>query len=254
MHITIDRNVPYTGDASSAQLLDIYKPSNASPAPTVLLWHGSGTNERHVLAPLARTAASLGATIVVPDWRPEAADRGKNDLLASLRYVREHTSHFSRTSDAIVLAGWSAGAGAAVALALAQDVCDGWRPSAAVGIAGRYDVPARTTGAAPLTSISNASALPLVPIRLIHGDADTIVSSKHSTDLLDALHHAGHPADYVALPTDHAGVVMTEYDPSAKRCVPARSPQAQDAGRRTAHILVATATASAATEQLRYRR
>ncbi|MEU7061268.1 alpha/beta hydrolase fold domain-containing protein [Streptomyces sp. NPDC046197] len=246
MHITISHNVPYTGDASTAQLLDIYKPDNPSPTPTVLLWHGSGTNEKHVLAPLARTAAGLGATIVVPDWRPEAADRGKNDLLASLRYVREHASHFAGSSNTIVLAGWSAGAGAAVALALDHHACNGWQPSAAVGIAGRYDVPSRTTGTAPLTSVSKASPLPSVPIRLIHGSADTIVPSSHSTDLLNALHHAGHTANYVALPTDHAGVVMTEYDPTANTCVPARSPQAQDAGRRTAHILLETAAAAAA--------
>ncbi|MEU8587183.1 alpha/beta hydrolase [Streptomyces sp. NPDC048664] len=243
MHITVSRDVPYLSGGADPRTLDVYRPSLPGPRPTVLLWHGSGRDEKHVMAPLADAAAALGVTVVVPDWRPDASDRGRGDLLGSLRYVREHAALLETSG--LVLAGWSAGAGAAVALALTSEVPDGGHPSAVVGIAGRYDVPSRSTGTPPLTSIGNAPDRPAVPIGLVHGSADTLIPVGHATEFLAALHRAGHPARLDTLDTDHAGVVMTEYDPAAGFCVPAVSPRVQDAGHRTARILAQAAAAAA---------
>jgi predicted esterase len=56
--------VPY----GQGKLLDIYRPvpAGAGPAPTVLLWHGVGPDERDVLETLAVQAAGYGLTVVVP--------------------------------------------------------------------------------------------------------------------------------------------------------------------------------------------
>ena len=41
-------------------------------------------------------------------------------------------------------------------------------------------------------------------------------------------------------PTDHAGVIGTEYDPSARRCVPATAGPAVAAGRLSARMIAAS--------------
>ena len=75
---------------ASGKLLDVHRPADTpETTPTVLLWHGRGPDERDVLAPLAREAAALGLTVVVPDWRPDAPDGGWGHLLASVRFVRD---------------------------------------------------------------------------------------------------------------------------------------------------------------------
>lgn len=49
--------------------------------PTVLLWHGSGPNERHALARLATAVATSGHRTVTPDWDVTSSDGGRADLL-----------------------------------------------------------------------------------------------------------------------------------------------------------------------------
>ncbi|MEJ8648608.1 hypothetical protein WKI65_11055 [Streptomyces sp. MS1.AVA.3] len=140
----------------SGKRLDVHRPARASgvsgAAPTVLLWHGIGPDERDVLEPLARTAAALGLLVLVPDWRSDAADGGRAHLLESLAFVRKEAGGLGGDGESFVLAGWSAGAGAALEVALRPESVEGWRPRAVVGLAGRYDVPARTTRTAPLTT------------------------------------------------------------------------------------------------------
>jgi len=62
--VSVERGVAY----GHGKLLDIYRPDSGSgpaggPAPTVLLWHGAGPDERYALAPLAVAAASHGLTV-----------------------------------------------------------------------------------------------------------------------------------------------------------------------------------------------
>ncbi|MCQ4082813.1 carboxylesterase family protein [Streptomyces sp. RB6PN25] len=227
------------------QWLDVHMPAPApSATPVVLLWHGSGRNEKDVLVPLAQDVARYGVLVFVPDWRPDAQDRGRADLLASLRYVRDHAASFGGDPARIALAGWSAGAGAAVGMALAPEPDGGWRPSAAVGISGRYDMPARSTGSAPLSDLERCG-LPPVPIHLVHGVEDAVLSSRHSHDFHIALQANGWPAHLVSPATDHAGVVMTEYDPEQGRCRPARTDHAMRAGRATAGVIARAAREAA---------
>ncbi|MGF1428671.1 alpha/beta hydrolase [Kitasatospora sp. LaBMicrA B282] len=243
--MTADLEVTTATYGTDAQAIDIYQPApTAGPAPVVLLWHGVGPDERDVLAPLARAAAGLGLLVCVPDWRPDAEDGGRAHLLDSLRYVRDHAASHGGDPDRTVLAGWSAGASPAISIALAPDAVDGWRPTAAVGIAGRYDRPSRITGTSPLTELSRTTAVPPRPIRLVHGTTDTQVSAHHSTELRDALHSHGWPAHLETPASDHAGVIMTEYDPHLNRCRPTRIPHAHQAGRTTATTLATAASAT----------
>ena len=173
--------------------------------PTVLLWHGIGPDERDVLEPLARTTAALGALVLVPDWRSDAADGGRSQLLESLAFVRKEAGGLGGDGQSFVLAGWSAGAGAALGVALRPESVAEWRPRAVVGVAGRYDLPARTTGAAPLDDLA-AGRDPGVPVHLLHGTRDSVVDAQHSRALAATLRTVGRAVTLQEPETDHAGV------------------------------------------------
>ncbi|MEU6330675.1 alpha/beta hydrolase [Streptomyces sp. NPDC047049] len=247
----------------SGKRLDVYRPAGApqasGAAPTVLLWHGIGPDERDVLEPLARTAAARGLLVLVPDWRSDATDGGRAHLLESLAFVRGEAGGLGGDGESFVLAGWSAGAGAALGVALRPGIVEGWRPRAVVGVAGRYDLPARTTGTAPLDDLA-AGREPGVPVHLVHGSRDAVVDARHSRDLAEALRaagrtdradradRAGQAGQAVTLQepeADHAGVIMTAYDPAADRCVPTTAEHAVRAGQLVAGVLTEAAGGAA---------
>ena len=217
--------------------LDVHRPAGASGAmPTVLLWHGIGPDERDVLEPLARTTAALGALVLVPDWRSDAADGGRSQLLESLAFVRKEAGGLGGDEASFVLAGWSAGAGAALGVALRPESVAEWRPRAVVGVAGRYDLPARTTGTAPLDDLA-AGRDPGVPVHLLHGTRDSVVDAQHSRALAATLRTVGRAVTLQEPETDHAGVIMTAYDPAADHCVPTTAEHAVRAGQLVAGVL-----------------
>ncbi|MFJ8624727.1 alpha/beta hydrolase [Kitasatospora sp. NPDC093550] len=234
---TPDEVVPY----ADGRLLDVHRPPRgtgggaAGPAPVVLLWHGSGPNERDVLRPLAREAAGLGLLVLVPDWNVGQPDRGAAELLASLTQVRRLAAEFGGDPNRFVLAGWSLGGREAVAVATHPSTPAELRPTAAVGIASHYADPAATTGEAPLDHLSTGSSP--VPLWLVHGTRDEIVDVEHTRTLSAAVP----TATLLELPTDHAGVVMTVYSPEARRCLPATDAGTLRAGRRTAAVLAEAA-------------
>ncbi len=219
--------------APNGKLIDIHRPAtDGGPLPTVLLWHGVSPDERTVMAPVARAVAALGALVLVPDWRSDAPDRGRAHLLDSLEYARTHAAALGGDPDRFVLAGWSAGASAAMGVALRPEVAGGWRPTAVVGIASRYDLPARTTGTPPLTDLAATApgTPPPVPVALVHGSADTLMSSACSRELRDALEARRWPARLEQVDADHAGAIMMEYDAEEDRLRPSEDERVLAAG------------------------
>ncbi|MBY8888639.1 alpha/beta hydrolase [Streptomyces sp. PTM05] len=228
---------------ASGQRLDVYRPAVlAGMAPSVLLWHGRGPDERDVLAPLARAVASLGVVCFVPDWRPDASDGGRTHLRESVAFVRRRGTDFGADTERVVLAGWSLGAKVAVAAVLTPGALDGWRPRAVVGIAGGYSGPDPLTGRDPLEALAEADdSVPAVPVSLIHGTVDPVVDVEQSRRLHTALRHRGRPTSLHEPETDHAGVIMTAYDPEALRCRPSDADHARRAGARSAQLIAAAA-------------
>ncbi|MFD4655709.1 alpha/beta hydrolase family protein [Kitasatospora sp. NPDC058444] len=231
------RTAPY----AAGRLTDIHLPTadGTGPAPVVLLWHGSGPDERDVLRPLAREAAELGLLVLVPDWNAEQPDGGRAELLASLARARGIATDHGGDPTRFVLAGWSMGGREAIAVATHPATPAELRPTAAVGIASLYSTPAVTTGEAPLDHLA-AGPSP-VPLWLVHGTADDIVDIGHTRRLSAALTQRMSAAQALELPTDHAGVVMTTYRPEARRCLPATDADTLAAGRRTAAVLAEAA-------------
>lgn len=227
------RTVPYTTGGDS-KLLDIYT-SGRHDDRCVLLWHGMGPDERHVMAALAREIAGLGPTVLVPDWRSDRPDDGREHLVDSLRYAHAHTRQLGHGASRLILAGWSAGAGAAMGVALQPKKFDGPAPAAVMGIAGGYRRPARTTGIVPLQAVDRTTTP--IPVRLVHGTADEAVPVESSRELHEALLSHGWDSRLSEPVTNHAGVLGCVYDPAAGHCVPSNEPGVSALGRQTAHAV-----------------
>lgn len=207
----------YAGiEYADGRRLDVHRPEGVHDGATVLLWHGSGPDERDVLAPLGRRVAAAGVVVIVPDWRSDAADGGRGDLLGSLRWARSHAAEHGGHTHRIVLAGWSLGARAAAGVVTRPEVVGGWRPRALVGLAASYDEPAPITGSTPLEDLGRT---PPLATWLVHGTRDEVVAPEGSRRLAAALVDAGWPVRFTEPVTDHAGVIGTRYDRGRRLCV-----------------------------------
>ena len=242
MNVSVISGVPF---GAGGQRLDAYCPDTGSQAsPIVLLWHGKGPDERDVLAPLALATAAEGVVCFVPDWRPDAEDAGRTHLRESVTFIQQHAADFGGDAASATLAGWSLGGKTAVAVALDPAALDGWRPRAVVAVAGGYTTPDPLTGRAAMDRLANSDepASSPIPIHLVHGTADTMVDVAQARALHAALRRRNWPTTLTELDADHAGVVMTVYDPELCRCVPSDSDRVLSAGHQTAQLIAQAAT------------
>lgn len=237
MVVDVDRGVVY---GLSGKLMDVYRPVSPESGPVMLLWHGSGPDERSVLGPLAQATAEHGVVVFVPDWRPDARDGGRAHLLESITFVRSRAVTFGGDPSRVLLAGWSRGAKAAAGIATDPSAADGWRPSAVACMATGFGQPVPTTSHAPLDVVARGGIEP-IPVWLLHGVNDEIVDVEHSRRFAEALRAHAWPVRLDELETNHAGIVMSEYDHERGRCVPATSGHAREAGQRSASTLALAA-------------
>jgi predicted esterase len=241
MTVHVDHGVVY---GPSNKLMDIYRSEDAQGVPVVLLWHGSGPDERDVLQSLARAMAEHGCLAYVPDWRSDAFDGGRAHLLESIAFMRQHASTVGGDLGRVLLAGWSRGAQAASGIAVDASVVDGWRPSGVACLATGYGRPTPTSPKVPLDVVAKDEAEP-IPFWLLHGVNDELVEVEHSRGFAAVLREHAWPVHLFEFDTNHAGIVMTEYDPAQRRCVPATSDHAVEVGRRVAAILAEAAHSGA---------
>jgi dienelactone hydrolase len=252
--VLIERGVDY----GLGKLADTYLPTRGGPAPLALLWHGIGVDERDVLEPLATEVAALGVAVVVPDWESEVPDGGRAHLLASLDFARglarDRPAELMTGRDGeFVLVGWSRGGRMAASLALNPVTAGGWRPSAVVCLAGGFhrQTVMSAAGNGPIADLAAAAdgateAKP-VPFHLVHGTRDSRVNIQQSRDFAAAAAGRGWPIRLTEPNTDHAGVIMTEYDPARRRCRPTIEPHAVTAGRLSARTIAQAARTIPAT-------
>ena len=202
------------------RLADVFRPPGSVGAPVVLLWHGSGSDEREVLAPLAAGIARHGPLVLVPDWRSDDPVIGPVELVDSITFARSTAGELGGDPGRIVLAGWSLGANAAAAVAERPAIVDGWHPSGLVGLAGSYDGSPFDGRPAAGDPVGGAGR----PALVAHGTEDPVVAPAGSVAGAGRLAEAGWRVVLRQLDTDHAGIIGTEYNPWRKRCAPTTDP------------------------------
>lgn len=214
------RGVPFGPGAR--QQLDIYAPRQApAPRPVLVFFYGGNwdSGERRDYAFAGRAFAELGYVTVVPDYTHSSEQpypAFMKDAAAALAWVSAHIADYGGDPERIAVAGHSAGAYIAVALALDSRWGATRKIRAAIGLAGPYDflpldspVTVRTFGhvqdlhATQPVHHAHAGAAPLL---LISGGADTTVSPRHSTALAARARLTGSEARLVLYPgVSHAG-------------------------------------------------
>jgi predicted esterase len=215
----------HTEEYRPGRLVEVVRTAGSRGAPVILLWHGSGPDERDALVPLAVAIATYGSVVVVPDWRSADLEVGAGDLLASIDFTIRRATDFGGDPGHVVLAGWSLGASAAADVALHPGIADGWQPAGLVGLGGGY-------GRTPFTSqgmdrdpmAGNAVGGEGRPALFVHGTADNVIPLDRSVSGSGVLAGVGWRVILRQMDTDHAGVIGTLYNRALKRCVPSVQP------------------------------
>lgn len=222
------------------QRLDLWRAARAGTArqPVLVFFYGGGwnTGERRHYGFAARAYASLGFTVVVPDYRLVPAIHFPafvEDGAAALRWVADEAANHGGDPTRILLAGHSAGAHIAALVALdpgyaAAAGIDARAIRGVAGLAGPYDffpfdVPASIDAFARapdprLTQPVHFARRDAPPLWLATGTADTVVRPRNSQALVAALQAAGASAeyrDYAGL--NHAEVVMALAKPFRRK-------------------------------------
>lgn len=238
LNVRADINRPYVTVAGRTLTMDMFAPrESVSPTPAVVLIHGgfwlagSRTDLQDWAADLANHGC-LAATIdyrLLPDGGVYPAPVA--DVLAAIRYLRDHAGELNIDSQRIAVFGVSAGAHLALLAGLAEDasIFDPAWPSntsagvrAVVEIYGPTDFTADPAGAQPWQllliawllggpgaaapqRLAEASPINHVradgpPVFMLHGTADPIVPIEQARAMRDALMNAGEAYEYFEIP------------------------------------------------------
>lgn len=203
-----------------------------------LLWHGRGIDQGRAMQPIAERVAAAGLLAISVDWSSEEPDRGRGDLMSSLRFARELASEHGLDPDRIVLAGWSLGATAALGVAMHTEALG--TPVAGVVLIAPGDGPRAvnpTTGT-PLPATFPAGSH-RAPITLVFGQDDLSSTPDLVSGLELRLRAAGWTTSLHAVDADHAGVVGARFDERTERYLPSRTGRARAAADTVADLVVA---------------
>lgn len=190
------RTVEYAPGRSA----DMYGPAGG---PTALFWHGTQTDSRAAIRPLAEVLAERGLTVIAADWDSHAPDAGRSDLLASARFAAQQAA-----GSALTVIGWSLGGVAAAGLtlraaeldiAVAHTVCLGGAFWADDPISGGVVQSGAPAGATP------------TPFTLLTGDADAVVPASASIEFAAELRVIGWPAEVIEVSADHGSIAGARY-------------------------------------------
>jgi acetyl esterase/lipase len=213
---------------------DIYMPQHKGRVPLVVMVPGGGwtTADPAGLAGLAASLATAGIA-AAPTHIRAAVDGVRypvpvDDVLCAVAAAVSETRSHGFTPDPVAVLGHSSGAHlAALAVLAVEDyspTCTSpmVKPNALIGLSGPYDIsqvpdlatallgtapsgdPARWRAANP---VDRANLRPDVPVLLMHGEADDMVSVGYTTHFAQALKDAGHPTTVQIVPgADHQSI------------------------------------------------
>jgi len=206
---------------------------------SVLLWHGAEPDQRELLGPLAAGIAGHDLTVVVPDWRSDADDGGRADLLGSVRLARETMTRAGADPDALVVAGWSLGGTAAVSLAVHAR-------RLGITLKGVVLLAAAAEAVDPISGSVLPDPLPPsdATVHVVQGRDDTVVDPGTALILAQRLRAAGYATTITSVGADHGGIVMTRYDAEQARYVPNEAAEVLLTGESVADLVAAATRGS----------
>lgn len=209
-NVRVARDVPY--GSGNRRKLDIYMPKHLAPgAPVIVFFYGgtwqTGDKGDYLFA--AQALASIGAVVVVPDYRvyPEVTFPGfLNDGASAIAWTFGNVARYGGDPRSVFVAGHSAGAYIAIMLALNRDylakadVPDA-KLAGAIGLSGPYDfLPLTRDDVKPIFEVvpdmsvtqpityARADAPPLL---LTHGVDDITVGPYNTHHLADRMRALG---------------------------------------------------------------
>jgi acetyl esterase/lipase len=212
------RSVDETGNLIPLTL-DLYQPQgDPSQRRPVIVWaHGGGFETGDKGDPLdaavANTFARYGwvvasvnyrlrASVNTPDQFSAVRD-AQHDIQASVRWLKKHSSRFLIDADAIVVAGSSSGAEAALHVAYKpEDAGDSGTPeypsdvAAGIAVSGTIVNPAIVAPGEPPVVLFHAVDDTRVPFALGAGTC-ALARATSNTCILFAYPHGGHPPDFL---------------------------------------------------------
>lgn len=162
--------------------------NSASPAPLLLLLHGSGSNGRAMVDAWKDLASKEGLILVAPDSRDARYWNARDDNPSFLHAVIEDVrARYAVNRRRMYLFGHSAGARFALLIAL-------WESE-------YFAAAAIDAGALPLEQHRFiALAARKIPVRMTIGDDDQIVLPQEARNTRDALLKSGLPVQFSEIP------------------------------------------------------
>lgn len=238
------RGARLVGDAipfgTAGQTLDVWRPAGpavvgpaAGERPVLIFYYGGGWvhGDRRAYAFAARAFAKAGFVVVVPDYRKVPGVRFPafvQDAAEAVKWTRDHVREYGGDRTRIATAGHSAGAYAAVLLAmdprwLTAIGVDPHIVKAAVGLCGPYDffpfAKKRSIDAfagvadGPSTQPIRYARAGLPPLMLVTASRDTQVRPYNAVNLARALRRAGSPVafrDYRGLTHEEVAMALSK--------------------------------------------
>lgn len=217
-------------------VMDVYRPSEGTDLPLLVLLHGTGTGGRAEMGSLARAMAERGVVVFVPTWkvieeRPEwpmpdaEVYRVQTEaVVCTLRHARRTAEDYGGSPDRLGLMGHSGGALAGIRAALVDEPpwpgmdCDDGvdhRPDVFIGTGGDYSGRYQFVATAgdlydphdpELLSGGNSDLV----VQLMHGIRDNNVDSFDTAETYEWLLEAGYDVAYTLLDTRHGALIWPD--------------------------------------------
>lgn len=217
--VLVQRDVTY--DPAHQLAMDIYRPADASHAPTVVFFFGGSwkSGKRQWYAWVGEALAQRGLVVMIPDYRlwPTVKMPGfMQDGAHAVAWAHAHAGEYGGNPDDLFVMGHSAGAHIGALLATdahwLNDV--GMQPrqlAGFIGLAGPYDfLPLKKQDYIDMFGSTHEQQLLSQPVHFVNGDeppmllmqgtGDKIVWPRNAESLARELRKQGEPVELKMIP------------------------------------------------------
>ena len=217
--VVVQHNVIF--DPAHKLAMDIYRPTGASHAPTVVFFFGGSwkSGKRQWYAWVGEALALRGLVVMIPDYRlwPAVKMQGfMRDGARAVAWAHAHAGEYGGNPADLFLMGHSAGGHIGALLATDAHWLGevGMQPrqlAGFIGLAGAYDfLPLKKPAYIDMFGSTHEQQLLSQPVHFVNGDeppmllmqgtSDKIVAPRNAESLARALRKYGEPVDLKMIP------------------------------------------------------